>query len=315
MYRKWLGAVLILIVLAIVAATARSPGNAEISLRQARADHKTVLMKQIADPEEAEVPPKGDLERVKYPSPVGNLAAYISPDPGDGKKRPAIIWIFGGFDNGIGATAWEDATPDNDQSASAFREAGIVMMYPSFRGGNGNPGSVEFLYGEVDDILAALDYLAAQPHVDPNRIYLGGHSTGGTLVLLAAEMTNRFRAVFSFGPVGWITNYGTEDLNYNPRDKQENRLRSPIYYLGDIRTPTFIIEGDGGNIGAFRDLKEHNRSPLVQFIEVTGGDHFSILAPINELLAQKILSDTSDKANIEIPAAEVRDAMERTAAQ
>src|SRR5262245_54485769 len=65
---------------------------AAIGLRQARAEHKTVLIKQIADPEEAELPPKGDLERVKYPSPIGNLTAYISPDRGDGKKRPAIIW-------------------------------------------------------------------------------------------------------------------------------------------------------------------------------------------------------------------------------
>ena len=28
-------------------------------------------------------------------------------------------------------------------------------------------------------------------------IYLGGHSTGGTLVLLVSECTDRFRAIFS----------------------------------------------------------------------------------------------------------------------
>lgn len=310
MYRQWLA----VIVLVVVGAIALAPGKAEVSLRQARADHKTVLIKKTADPEEAERPPEGDLERVKYPSPVGNLTAYISPDTGDGKKRPAIIWIFGGFSNGIGATAWEDATPDNDQSALAFRKAGIVMMYPSFRGGSGNPGSVESFYGEVDDLLAALDFLAAQPHVDPNRIYLGGHSTGGTLVLLAAEMTDRFRAVFSLGPVARVTDYGIKRLVYNTRDEQENRLRSPIHYLGDIRTPTFIIEGDGGNIRSLRELKQHNRSPLAQFIEVAGGDHFSILAPINELLAQKILADTSEKSDIKISNEEIRNAVERIAA-
>jgi alpha/beta superfamily hydrolase len=317
MYRKWLGIALALIVLVMVAVIgnhAFAPEKVEISLRQARADHKTVLIKKIADPEEAELPPKGDLERVKYPSPVGNLTAYISPNAGDGKKRPAIIWQFGGVSNGIGATAWEEATPDNDQSASAFRKAGIVTMYPSLRGGNGNPGSVEFFYGEVDDLLAALDYLAAQPHVDPNRIYLGGHSTGGTLVLLAAEMTDRFRAVFSFGPVAKVTDYGIEDFNYNARDERENRLRSPIYYLSDIRTPTFVIEGDGGNIESLEELKQYNRSSLVQFIEVTDKDHFSVLAPINDLLAQKILSDTSDKSNIKITTAAVRNAVEKTAA-
>lgn len=44
-------------------------------------------------------------------------------------------------------------------------------------------------------------HLAHQPYVDPNRIYLGGHSTGGTLALMTAEASDRFRAVFAFGPV------------------------------------------------------------------------------------------------------------------
>ena len=37
-------------------------------------------------------------------------------------------------------------------------------------------------------------FLAAQPYVDPARIYLGGHSTGGTLALLVAECSETFRA-------------------------------------------------------------------------------------------------------------------------
>ena len=75
------------------------------------------------------------------------------------------------------------------------------MMFPSLRGGNDNPGVREGFFGEVDDVLAAAEYLSKQAFVDPQRIYLGGHSTGGTLVLLVAECSGRFRAVFSFGPV------------------------------------------------------------------------------------------------------------------
>ena len=73
---------------------------------------------------------------------------------------------------------------------AAYRRAGIVMMYPSLRGGNDNPGRREGFLGEVDDILAAAEYLARESYVDPGRIYLGGHSTGGTLAMLAAEMPN-----------------------------------------------------------------------------------------------------------------------------
>src|SRR5262249_952818 len=102
------GIALVLIVSAVFVVMGKpglAPEGATMSLRQARADHKTVLTKKITHPGAAELPPKGDLERVTYPSPIGNLTAYISPNPGDGKKRPAIIWTFGGFSNGIGATA------------------------------------------------------------------------------------------------------------------------------------------------------------------------------------------------------------------
>src|SRR5205085_2693378 len=103
---------------------------------------------------------------------------------------------------------WQDEPPQNDQTASAYRKAGIATMFPSLRGGNDNPGFKESLFGEVDDVLAAREYLARQDFVDPKRIYLGGHSTGGTLVLLAAASTDQFRAVFSFGPVDDIRGYG-----------------------------------------------------------------------------------------------------------
>ena len=106
------------------------------------------------------------------------MAAYASPPPADGKRHPAIIWIFGGFDNSIGEIAWQKGPAANDQSAIVFREAGILMMYPSLRGGNRNPGFTESFYGEVDDVLAAADYLSKLDYVDTNRIYLGGHSTG-----------------------------------------------------------------------------------------------------------------------------------------
>ena len=135
------------------------------------------------------------------------LAAYLTPDPADAARHPAIIWITGGDCNTIG-NVWSPQSPDNDQSASAYRKAGVVMMFPSLRGGNDNPGQQENFFGEVDDVLAAADFLARQTFVDPTRIYLGGHSTGGTLVLLTAEYSTRFRAVFSFGAVDDIRRYG-----------------------------------------------------------------------------------------------------------
>lgn len=60
------------------------------------------------------------------------------------------------------------------------------------RGENGNPGHFEFFYGEAEDAVAAGRYLATLPRVDPKRIYITGHSAGGTLALLAAMLPSPY---------------------------------------------------------------------------------------------------------------------------
>ena len=53
----------------------------------------------------------------------------------------------------------------SDQSATIFRQFGVVTLCPSYRGGNENPGFKETMLGEVEDVLAAADFLAAQPGI------------------------------------------------------------------------------------------------------------------------------------------------------
>lgn len=250
-------------------------------------------------------PPPDLFHLVKYSSPVGELSAYITPDPDDGRKYPAIIWITGGDCNTIDEV-WEPAPRSNDQTAAAYREAGIVMMFPSLRGGNDNPGRREGFLGEVDDVLAAADYLAARPYVDPARIYLGGHSTGGTLAMLVAELSDRFRAVFAFGPVGDVRAYGGEFVYHSPGDTKESILRSPAFWLDSVRNPLFVIEGTGGNIESLRGMRPLSTNPLVQFVEVPGADHFDVLAPANEAIAAKILADTGSTTGITLSPSELK---------
>ncbi len=38
-------------------------------------------------------PPARVFDTVKYDSPAGKLAAYVTPNPKDGKRHPAIIWL------------------------------------------------------------------------------------------------------------------------------------------------------------------------------------------------------------------------------
>jgi len=267
-------------------------------LALARSTFQTNLKEKWSEGFPVPIPPEGVLEIAEYRSPAGMLSAYITPDPKDNMKHPAIIWIFGGFGNSIDSTAWEEAWPDNDQSASAFREQGIVTMYPSFRGGNDNPGYQEFFLGEADDVIAAVGYLASLPYVDSDRIYLGGHSTGGTLALLVAESSeDLFRAVFAFGPVGQIRSYGN-DFPFDMSNNDEWTMRSPLRWMDSIRSKTFVIEGSAGNpINSFRSA---NKNDNVSFCAVQGFDHFDVLWPGCHIIAGKILNDNGERSNINI---------------
>lgn len=262
-------------------------------------------------------PPPGVFEPVTFPSALGPMGAYVTPNPMDGQRHPAIIWLTGGETNSVG-DVWSARARSDDQSAAAYRLNGVAMMFPSLRGGNDNPGQLEGFYGEIDDVLAAADWLAQQPWVDPDRIYLGGHSTGGTLAFLVAEASPRFRATFAFGPVSSVTrDYGRDfvrfDLTTLPLNQaiDEALYRAPGYWIPSVRSSLFVIEGTvDGNIDLLREMRESNRgfqpNPNIQFIEVRGADHFSVLAPANEVIARKIFSDTGPTTRLTLTSAELR---------
>ncbi len=80
------------------------------------------------------------------------------------------------------------------------------------------------------------------------------------------------------------------DLN----DDAEAAVRSPGYWLASVRSPTFVLEGDGrGNAGQLAEMRDQAGGlSALHWAVVPGKTHFSILAPANDLIARKILADT-----------------------
>ncbi|QQQ00416.1 alpha/beta hydrolase family protein [Lysobacter enzymogenes] len=296
-----------LLLFAALAACSRPPlADAGDDLAAARAAHPTQLRERVRDGSPALAPPLQVLQLVQYRAEGGQLSAYQTPRPDAAGKRPAIVWITGGDSNTLG-DVWSEQPRDNDQTAAAFRDAGLVVMYPSLRGGNDNPGVREGFYGEVNDVLAAADYLAKLDYVDPQRIYLGGHSTGGTLALLVAQSDARFRAVFAFGPVADVSGYGERYVPVAQDDDKEIRLRSPGYWLASIRSPVFVFEGDhDANTEDLEAMRKASANPLAHWYVVPRANHFSVLAPTNELIARKIQADTGPRTTITFDAAELQ---------
>jgi alpha/beta superfamily hydrolase len=287
---------------ATVTGTGESSGSVSEAPRTwALATLRAGLQTQIGmdvDTSPAAEPPTGELQIVRYPSELGQNVAYLSPIPQDGTLRPAVVWVTGGFDWGLGAWAWMPAPADNDQSARQFRDNGVVTMYPAPRGSNGNAGVSEVMLGEVTDFIAAGTWLATQPGIDPRRVYLAGHSTGGTIALLAAESTGQFRAVFALGPASNVIGY---DLLPQDLPEDELRSRSPRWWLGDITSPTWVIEGENGNAGWLAHLDSQTDNPNVTFQLVAGYDHFNIIVPALNAISAAILADTGDTPSIQLP--------------
>ncbi len=283
------------------------PSTTDMSLLSAREGFQTKIIANSFRPDgPPDQPPESEFNVTHYPAEDGDLVAYITPDPGDGNRHPAIIWAHGGF-GGIGSWLWEQAPEDDDQSVRAFLDAGIVTMCPSWRGENSNPGRFELFFGEVDDLIDALSHLKSLPYVDPGRVYLAGHSTGGTLALLASVSTDQFRAVFSLGGAPDIakvvedgSGYGNTPFNYQIKDEAFYRSATNFAHL--IRSPTFYFEGEN-SFYCDDALRMQSKAaeygvPLKAFI-IKDGTHFNIIAPITKLIAKKITEDTSTVCSIE----------------
>lgn len=276
----------------VITLVALSYTTSASTLKETRANFKSKIFPSTIEGGDIEIPPKGILSIVDYPSSVGLLKAYLTPDPKDQQRHPAIIWIVGGDCNSIGEV-WTKRNENNDQTASAYRESGVIMMYPSLRGGNANPGRQEGFLGEVDDIISAYNYLKTLPYVDSTQVYLGGHSTGGTLVLLTAELSTCFAGIISFGPVSGAISYGygSDFLPFDASDDRESEVRAPAFWLEDIKTPTIVIEGGSGNTWHLEIMRRFSKNPKVKFLKIPNGNHFSILFPTNKLLAKSILKN------------------------
>ena len=251
-------------------------------------------------------PPKDKFLLINYEAKDGNMDAFLTPDPKDGKKHPAVIWLIGGY-GGIGNDDyfWADQPAENDQTGRAFRDAGIVMMVPSFRGENANPGIYDMFYGEIEDLESAREYLSKIPYVDPDRIYVVGHSTGGTRALLGNEYSKGFRAAFSLGGIPDLklrTQYGSMQvaIPFNKENPEEFKIRSPRNYMKSLQSPTFYFEGEKYYWEEFDEMQKiagENNIPLYIY-NIKGGDHFDIVTPVTRMIAEKILNDTGGKTNI-----------------
>jgi dipeptidyl aminopeptidase/acylaminoacyl peptidase len=202
------------------------------------------------------------------------LKAWVSPAPPDRQRHSAVLFLHGGF--AFDGSDWDMAKP--------YRDAGFVVLTPLLRGEDGLPGAFTMFSSEVDDVLHAADALEALPYVQPGHLYISGHSIGGTLALLAAMSTPRFRAAASFSgsPDQFAWTAGRrEEIPFDTTDKREFLIRSPLAFATSFQCSARLYFGSAEPYfaGTTRKLAESAHASGLDVLAVeTPGDHVSHVA-------------------------------------
>ena len=177
---------------------------------------------------------------VSFTSGGHHLRGWLHLPPGPG-PFPCMLTNHG---SGIEKGTLDVSRPG---TAALLMSWGIASFLPHRRGYGASegpawreecsaePGTPEYdaqlsarLDAESDDILAALDVVAALPEIDAGHIGVMGSSFGGTTTLLAAAKTNRFRCAIDFAgaAMNWEKAPGLREVMI----AATRRLEMPVFF-------------------------------------------------------------------------------------
>ena len=192
-------------------------------------------------------------EEVWYTSKDGlKIQGWIVKPPGFDatKKYPLILEIHGGPQS-MYNVAFNFSRQDH--AANNY-----VLLYTNPRGSTGygekftNMIKNAYPDKDFDDLMAGVDTVVGRGYVDTKNMFVYGCSGGGVLTAWTVGHTDRFAAAASLCPViNWLSFVGETDgagwyMNFDKpfwEDPSEHLKRSPIMYVGHVKTPTLLMTG------------------------------------------------------------------------
>lgn len=154
-----------------------------------------------------------------------------------GEQRPLLVFIHGGY--------WQGGDKqDIGFIAAPYVQAGISVAVINYS--LAPQARIEDMVDEVHGFLMAIDDMAAQLQIDPQRVSLMGHSAGGHLAALVAAQSTAVpvRAVFAISGVFDLLPLIPTSLN---RALQLDGVRadalSPVLLAGPVGTHVHTIIG------------------------------------------------------------------------
>ena len=108
---------------------------------------------------------------------------------------------------------------------------------------------------DYEDLMAAVDAVAARPYVDEAKMGVHGYSYGGYMTSWTIGHTRRFRAAVVGAPcINLVSMYGTSDIGVSFGETQWGGTladsaaklleHSPITYATNVQTPVLLLHGE-----------------------------------------------------------------------
>jgi dipeptidyl aminopeptidase/acylaminoacyl peptidase len=228
-------------------------------------------------------------ERFTYES-VGGLEieAWLQYPHGyeAGKKYPVVLYIHGGPHSAYGE-GWFDEFHN-------LTGAGMFVLFTNPRGSSSY--GADFTYAtrgrwgmeDYEDLMKAVDIVIERPDVDPDRLGVTGGSYGGFMTAWITTRTHRFKAAQADRMISnWISWYGTSEAQGltefefygKPWDNVDLYWDlSPIKYVGNVRTPTLIVQSEEDHRTPMTDAEQwfmslRKQGVPVEFVRYPRSNH------------------------------------------
>lgn len=169
-----------------------------------------------------------------------------------GAKPPLIVTVHGG--------PTSHSVPAFAPNTQFWTTRGFAVVSVNYGGSSGYGRAYrERLRGQwgvldLQDAVAAVDYLVATGRVDPHRVAIRGGSAGGLTVLSALAFTDRFNAGINYFGVADLEGLARDTHKFEsrycdsliapwPDGIEVYRARSPINHVDKFRAPLITFQG------------------------------------------------------------------------
>jgi dipeptidyl-peptidase 4 len=166
-------------------------------------------------------------------------------------RYPVLVYVYGGPRSQVVKDAFR---PKLQPWRNLLASRGILVWSVDGRGSCGRGREFETVIhrnlgqAELEDQLAGVKYLKAQPYTDPDRLAIFGWSYGGTMALTALlKAPGVFRAGVAVAPVTDWRQYDsayTERYMQRPEDNPEGYAAASLLGIADkLDAPLLLVHG------------------------------------------------------------------------